>query len=313
MPDFKKTLNLSELLAAKTQIEDIQFWRNLCPQAKISDVVLERAKTLRVESAQLHEYQTVLREEGYFQTPPMLPIEMQQEMLACIEAVKSAGFPQMFALVYDVFYEAFHYFDTILRSMLGDDYKMIPNFWVYYIPATEGGKGFEPHRDLEYLNTIDAQGNPTVLTLWVTVTDANPLNSCMYVLPSHRDPEYKAAITNLKQGASLFKLEDVRAIPVAGGALSGWDQYLYHWGSRGSHRASHARVSYALYCQRGDIAPMDDAWVDLQTDLSFEDRLGFICRGMYRYSYVKSDPTQQTPELLAFLEKHMKSIELQPV
>lgn len=311
MPDFKKQLELNELLASKAQIEDIQYWRNLCPNAKISNFALDRLRTAPVNTAQVVDYQSTLREEGYFQTLPLLPVEMQQEMLACIEAVKTAGFPQMFALVYDVFYEAFHYFDNILRPILGDDYKMIPNFWIYYIPISDRGKGFEPHRDLEYLNTIDANGNPTVLTLWVTVTDANPLNSCMYVLPAHRDPEYKAAITNLKQGASLFKLEDIRAIPTSAGTLSAWDQYLFHWGSRGSRRASHPRVSYALYCQRGDIAPVDDTWTDLLAGVRFSQRLGFICRGIYRYSYVKSDPAQKTPELLAFLEKHMKTIKIQ--
>jgi Phytanoyl-CoA dioxygenase (PhyH) len=306
MPDFKKHLSLSELLAMKNNIEDIQYWRKLCPNATVSNFALDRLKTASVDNAQLLDYQSFLSDEGYFQTAPMLPVAMQQQMLECIETVKLAGFPAMFALVYDVFYEAFNYFDPILKHLLGDDYTMIPNFWVYYIEASNNGKGFEPHRDLEYLNTLDANGNPTVLTLWITVNDSTPLNSCMYVLPKHRDPEYHLAVNDLKQGATQFKLEDVRAVPIAGGCLSAWDQYLYHWGSRSSKHASAPRVSYAMYCQRGDRNPVDDASIDLREGVDFKQRLGLICRGVYRYSYVKSDASQKSPELLAFLENNMK-------
>ena len=306
MPDFKKHLSLTELLGHKTQIEDVDFWRQLCPNASISDFSIDRTRNASsVDSKQLADYQTQLCEEGYFQTPKMLPPDMYKQMRACIETVKNAGFPAMFALVYDVFYEAFNYFDPIMTHLLGKEYTLIPNFWVYYIETSDDSKGFEPHRDGEYVDTIGADGKPNVLTLWITVTDATPLNSCMYLVPANRDPEYKTAIHNLKVGGSKFRLEDVRAVPIEAGALSAWDQYLYHWGSRSSHRAPEPRVSYALYCQRGDIAPVDDASIDLRKGIGFRQRLGLICRGVYRYSYVQSDKGQQSPELLAFLENNM--------
>ena len=309
MPDFKKHLSLQELLVRKNQIEDIDYWRELCPNATISTLSIGKAKSLSTtETSALEEYQSLLREEAYFQTPQLLPKEMQAQMLECIENVKAAGYPPMFALVYDVFYEAFQYFDPILRHLLGEDYVLVPNFWVYYIDTTDESKGFEPHRDLEYLDTIDADGNPQVLTLWITVTDANPVNSCMYVVPANRDPEYKEAIHKLNVGGTKFKLEDIRAIPTEGGTLSAWNQYLFHWGSRGSRRAEAPRVSYALYCQRGDMPPVDDVTVDLSKGVDFKNRLAYVCRGMYRYSYVTSDPSQQTPELLAFLQDNMKAV-----
>jgi hypothetical protein len=100
----------------------------------------------------------------------------------------------MFALVYDVFYEAFAHFDGILAGILGCGYQLIPNFWVYHIGTSDQVKGFEPHRDAEYVETIGLDGMPTVLTLWVAVTDATPLNSCMYVVPRNRDPQYADVI-----------------------------------------------------------------------------------------------------------------------
>lgn len=306
MPDFKKHLSLKELLDLKTQIEDVNFWKSLCPNSAISHFSINSEKNYAaVNDVDIAAYQTLVCEEGYFQTPPILPKAMQEEMRYCIEKVKEAGFPVMFALVYDVFYEAFNYFDSIVKPILGDEYVLIPNFWVYYIETSDDSKGFEPHRDAEYPNTIGEDGKPNVLTFWITVTDATPLNSCMYVLPKQRDPEYQEAISDISVEATKFRLEDVRAIPAQAGILSCWDQYLYHWGSRSSSRATEPRISYALYCQRGDIAPVDDVVTNLKKGISFEQRLGFICRGVYKYSYVKSDANEQTPELLAFLTDNM--------
>jgi hypothetical protein len=128
------------------------------------------------------------------------------------------------------------------------------------------------------------------------------------VLPKHRDPEYNLAVNDLKQGATKFKLEDVRAVPIKGGCLSLWDQYLFHWGSRSSKYAHAPRVSYALYCQRGDMQPVDDMLIDLRTGIDFQQRLGLICRSIYKYSYVKLDVNQKSPALLAFLENNMEAL-----
>ena len=116
-------------------------------------------------------------------------------------------------------------------------YLLVPNFWIYYIEPSDSGKGFEPHRDAEYANTIGTDGIPTVLTLWISVTEATPLNSCMYLVPKHRDPQYDQAIRDLETGGTQFALEDIRALPTQAGTLSCWDQYVYHWGSRSSKRA----------------------------------------------------------------------------
>ncbi len=303
---LRKHLPLDELIQYRQQIEDVDYWRGINPHASISDFpvqALQSSRDAAVEEAE--RYATRLREEGYFQTPPILPAAMVQEMRACIEAVKERGFPVMFSLVYDVFYSAFAYFDAALAPILGPGYKLIPNFWVYYVEPSDAGKGFEPHRDAEYEGTIGADGMPTVLTLWVTVTDATPLNSCMYVVPRNRGPQYERAIHDLETGGTEFNLEDIRALPTKAGALSCWDQYLFHWGSRSSKRAPAPRISYAMYCQRGDTPPVDDASLDLRHGIDFNTRLGAICRGMYRYSYLSIKVSEQSRDLLSFLGKHM--------
>jgi hypothetical protein len=243
-------------------------------------------------------------EEGYFQTKPLLAVESLQKMRECIENVKRAGFPAMFALVYDVFYEAFAHFESVLTPMLGPDYQLVPNYWIYYIDTTDDSKGFEPHRDAEYPDTSGADGLPTVLTLWIALTEANPLNSCIYYVPASRDPQYVQATKDLKTGATQFALEDIRALPAQPGTLSCWGQYLFHWGSRGSKYAREPRISYAMYCQRKDIAPVDDALLDFSDPFDFETRLAIICRGIYRYSYLSLRESEAAQPLLAFMERY---------
>ncbi|NKC15520.1 MAG: mitomycin antibiotics/polyketide fumonisin biosynthesis protein [Gammaproteobacteria bacterium] len=306
---LRKHLPLDELLQRRQQIEDVNYWRGINPRSTISTLSLAESRNSQDSTdpkAACHAMQ--LREEGYFQTSPIIPDSMLQEMRECIEIVRRHGFPVMFSLVYDVFYSVFSYFDSILTHILGSEYKLIPNFWVYYIDPTDAGKGFEPHRDAEYVNTIDAHGMPTVLTLWVTITDATPLNSCMYILPKDRDPQYNQAIHDLKTNANQLALEDIRALPTKAGILSCWDQYVFHWGSRSSKRAPHPRISYAMYCQRGDVDPVDNAIIDMRNGIDFKTRLEVICKGMHRYSYLSVQSPDPRDPLLSFLERHIANL-----
>ncbi len=301
----KKGVEVENLLRALPQLADVNFWRGLNPSAAISNFhFVGQDVSNQVNAADIDAYTRQLQEERYFQSPVLLPEALTRTMRQCIEQVEQAGFPAIFALVYDVFYEGMGYLDSVIKEILGKNYRLIPNFWIYHIDSSEKGKGFEPHRDTEYTDTIDDNGLPTVLTLWVAVTDATPLNSCMYVLPANRDPDYAKAIHTLdKIPIKLFPLEDIRAIPAKAGSLSCWDQYLMHWGSRSSKYAKEPRISYAFYCQRGDIPPVDDAWIDLSLPLTFEHRLALVCRGLNKYSRLNLKSSEHTQPLQAFLEE----------
>ncbi|OSO94233.1 mitomycin antibiotics/polyketide fumonisin biosynthesis protein [Cylindrospermopsis raciborskii CENA303] len=306
---LRKDISLEDLIPLLVQAENIDYWRNLNPNSQISDFPFSSLSYPCNNTPDLQkEYRLQLQQEGYFQTNPVIPPQIIQEMLTCIETVKKAGFPTMFALVYDIFYHGFSYFNSILTDLLGSQYQLIPNFWIYYIEPSDHGKGFEPHRDAEYKNTIDSNGIPTVLTVWVAITDATPLNSCMYIVPANRDPQYRDAIQDLTTGGTKFALEDIRALPTSAGTVSFWDQYVFHWGSRGSQRAKNPRISYAMYFQRGDISPVDNVAITIPSNLNFQTRLGLICRGLYRYSYMQFKETPGTTPVVDFMLRHIESL-----
>ncbi|MCA9704665.1 MAG: phytanoyl-CoA dioxygenase family protein [Myxococcales bacterium] len=230
-------------------------------------------------------------------------------MIRCIQGVRAAGLPPVFALVYDVFFAVFADLDATLRGVLGEGYRIMPNFWIYHIEPADHDHGFEPHRDAEYADTIGPDGLPTVLTVWLALTDAVPLNSCMYVVPAGRDPDYARSIGDLTPRPPRFALEDIRALPAVARSMSCWTQYIYHWGSRSSRRAAFPRLSYALYCHRGDVAPVDQV-LEVPSTLRLVDRLAYACRGLARYSYLALRDAPDSQPILDFFEAQLARVGL---
>jgi hypothetical protein len=100
---LRKFLDLDKLIPLLPQAEDINYWRELNPNSTISAGPLEGfSEVSGIPKAEIDEYRLQLREEGYFQTPRVIPAATIQEMRDCIENVRKAGFPTMFALVNDL-------------------------------------------------------------------------------------------------------------------------------------------------------------------------------------------------------------------
>jgi len=304
---LRKSIDIRAMLRHVDRLSDPGFWRELVPGARVSDEPFGSFATDRapVTPAMIEAWRSQLGEDAYFQTAPLVAEDRRSEMLRCIDAVVAAGLPATFALVYDVFFEVFADLHVMLQGVLGPGYTIIPNFWLYYIEPSDEAHGFEPHRDGEYADTIADDGLPTVLTVWVALSDATPLNSCMYVVPAGRDPGYASAIHSLHQDAAGIRLEDIRSLPAAAGTVSCWTQYIYHWGSRSSHRAPAPRVSYAVYCQRGDVEPVESVSLEVPSPLSFQARLAYACRGLHRYSYLALRDAAGAGPVLEFLTQNM--------
>src|SRR5262249_60237350 len=89
------------------------------------------------------------------------------------------------------------------------------------------------------------------LTAWVALTDATPLNGCIYLVPAHVD----AGVRTIGPGRDVLRRpQDARAQPAPAGSLLVWNHGVLHWGVRSSRRAPPPRVAAALQVQRRDIA-----------------------------------------------------------
>ncbi len=207
---MRKSISLEPLRPLLADAERVEYWGSLQPHLTITEKPFLELPLPPAPAEEIDAFAGQLKDDGYFQTEPLLSAKMLDDLLGAVEAVRAAGFPPTFALVYDVFYEAIARFDGVLAGLLGRGYQLIPNFWVYYIAPSDEGKGFEPHRDAEFAGTIGPDGMPTVLTIWITITEATPLNSCMYVVPKPRDPLYAEAVRDLTTPMKGLHLEDIR-------------------------------------------------------------------------------------------------------
>ena len=210
------------------------YWRELCPH-----VPLDSAQALHDASSVNHQLVdscvNQLRTRGYFKTSPLIPESTLSSMRECVEAVRNAGWPPVFAFLYDPFWAVTRipFVAEFLLADLGDEFNIIMSrVWCYYVPPSRGAGGWTPH--------ADAYSNPANrLTVWIPLTDATLDNGCMYVVP--KDFAYGGAppkrerlrADTVRSDYALDLLHSCKALPAAAGHGTG---LAPHVGERPSQR-----------------------------------------------------------------------------
>ena len=144
----------------------------------------------------------------------------------------SRNLPPVFATVYDEFWELFHHFSVLCRPILGEEPFLPPSIWIWYLNQNQEDAGFPPHRDRPDLRPAPGE-LPKSMTVWAPLTDATPLNGCMYIVPAYLDEGY------LKDNDTITpELHNVRALPAPAGSALLWNQRMLHWGGKSSQRAT---------------------------------------------------------------------------
>src|SRR5262245_5368908 len=184
------------------------YWLKLASHLHIRDVaLLTRTLPFDLHDNIVQELDTRLVREGYFQIDPLnwgVPIG---DMAHAIQALEQNRWMPVFAFVFDEYWVMYHQLKNVLARLLGADFKFKPNFWAWHIDPRQGQSGWEPHRDDSKTGLLP-DGRSRCLTVWVALTDATPLNGCIYVVPADRDPTYNTP----QHREWRFKLPDVRAL-----------------------------------------------------------------------------------------------------
>jgi hypothetical protein len=220
------------------------FWLSLNPHLTITGHPLAGTPSpYDFDPAESEAAVEQIKREGYFQTRPVLPVRDTEQIKQAILNIVEQGLPPLFALVYDEFWQVFARLSKVLSPVLGEDYKILADFWIFYVDPSEADAGWSPHRDHEFnRESLRPDGRPTIVTAWIPFTDATPLNSCLYVLPLHLDPYYVRRLRGKKLKKSVAVdtkiLANIRALPAQAGSVIGFNQYLLHWGSKSSHWAT---------------------------------------------------------------------------
>ncbi|ETX07275.1 MAG: hypothetical protein ETSY2_12105 [Candidatus Entotheonella gemina] len=280
-----------ETLAAARKVP---FWQSLCPHLTLSaNPFLHLDPPYAIGAIEGDQAMRQIVDEGYFYLPSVIPAEEISPLAKGVSAVVEAGFPAPFALVYDEVWRLLARLTHVLAPILGADYVALPDFWLWHVDRHTETSGWVPHRDYETeRDVLRPDGRPTLMTVWIPFSDATPLNSCIYVLPNHLDPNYP---DNLRPyTVPQHALQAIRALPAPAGSVLGWNQYLLHWGSSSSTWATQPRISIGIYFQSGDVDPYELPVIDLQAPLSLNDRLGIIGHMIVKYNYMYGYPNAIT-------------------
>jgi hypothetical protein len=260
-------------------------WQALVPHFHIEDEEFLRtvAEPMRLDPKTLEEIDDQIVTAGYARLDsPDWQLDLPA-MADAIERIVKAGWPAPFVFVFDELWSPFMRLGSFIASILGAEYRRLPAFWAWHVDPRKGQTGWPPHRDQSRPSLLP-DGRPRSLTVWIALTEATPLNGCIYVVPADRDPAY--AKWNGARPERPLHLPDIRALPAPAGGVLCWNQALMHWGGSSSPRAANVRMSIACEFQRGDARPFYEPLMDPRSSPDFALRLRLIGRQLVQYRHM---------------------------
>lgn len=263
------------------------YWLKRQPALHIGDGSrVKNLDALSFPAEQNDALRQLVRHEGYFHAQGANWGVDLALMAKTVRALDADGISPVFAFVYDEFWIPLFKLHRIYQEILGADYQVLPDFWIWNVEPSRGDAGWTPHRDKDR-NSLLPDGTPKSLSTWIPLTPATTLNGCMYCVPAHLDQTYNTP----DEMKWTFELASVRALPGMPGDFFIWSQALLHWGSRTSPRAPESRISMAFETQRGDVPAMNLPLIPRLQLLDFPSRLKLICKQVLQYRHMyKVDP-----------------------
>jgi hypothetical protein len=298
---FENKPNLAEHLA---NTSNKQFWLSLVPGLSITDDPFAATRNKQFPLEESHSARNVqqVKEEGYFQAPPVVPSELCKKLELALYVILEAGHHPLFLSVFDEYWQVLGSLSNVLSPILGKNYQLVGDYWIWCISPQTAVHGWGPHRDNQFRNraVIRQDWLPTIATIWIPFTDAEPLNGCMYLLPTHLDPNFPNNLDYLHAD----RPQDIRALPAKAGSVLGWNQYILHWGGKASKWAKHPRISTGVYFQSSDVEPYVNKIIPFDKPLPLENRLAYIGANLELYAPKFLFP----PEVRELCQRYMKAI-----
>ncbi len=266
-------------------VRNIETWLARAPGLHIGGDAVRRAlRAFRPTNSQAVDLDRRMRHDGYFQIAHDFGLDMPM-MAETVRRFSAEGIPPVFCFLFDEFWAPFHAMDAAYGGILGP-YGMLPDFWVWNVDPAKGESGWTPHRD-RGAGSLRPDRRPLTLTSWIPLSEATPLNSCMYLVPAHADPTYGTP----QENEWRFQLPAIRALPAKPGDVLVWNQAVLHWGSRTSQLATESRVSMAFEFQASDSRPFNTPILPRGEWVPFDVRLKLIAKQVLQYRHMyKVDP-----------------------
>ena len=240
--------------------------------------------------------------DGYFHEPSALK-QYQAEMVALADLVKELNtydLPPVLIFYTDFSWIIFQSLNDLFAETLGDNFMFLPDFWAWHVDPKKGQAGWKPHRDRPQ-NALFEDGSIKSVTCWLPLTEANPLNGCMYIVPKQHDLSYNikgASQINIKNG-----LPSIRALPGKACDVFIWCQEVLHWGAQSSEFSEMPRISMALEVQSARAEPLNSPLVNPEELLPENLRLNLIGKQMLQYRHMHRLSDKQEQLAMSFLNR----------
>ena len=301
-------MDMQDIAPSMDGAEHPEYWLTINPRLSIT------AKPFQAELAQyslpeeeLAQYVRQFKKEGYTKTRPVLDSNDIVMLREGMENIVRSGLPPAFAFVYDEFWQVYKKLSTVLTPIFGENYNLTTNIWAWYVPPDDVSSGFKPHRDFNNPGFVLPDGLPSIGTVWIPLTDVTTLNSCMYVLPTDRDPCYPHDVADYHIGYA--EIQGARALPAEAGSILSWHPLALHWGSHSSIFAKEPRISFATYLSRDAVGGVESYRMSPELDLPLSSRLALIANVVLHY---KTEPASysllNSDALLEFCQTHLGSL-----
>lgn len=273
---------IEECVPTLEQASDPAFWLQHNPHFTITvDGSQDKLAPLPIDVTE--EMLHYLRIDGYIQLDDLIPAQTVASLRKGIITLRDKGINPSFVFVYDEFWRISRQLNRLLTPILGETYQQLPDFWAWYLDPKREDAGWEPHRDRIHGETIYPDGMPKSVTVWLALTDATPLNGCIYMLPAHLDADY----FNFKTRETNVNAHGIRALPASAGTLLMWNQRVVHWGGTSSTRTNEPRISLAIEFQRADVPPFNTPLIKApEVLLPFDIRLMLIAKQFTQYHHM---------------------------
>jgi hypothetical protein len=224
------------------------YWDGLTPAPSQSTP----STSHRASVAPIQDALASFAHEGILHVRGAAPPEMVRILNTRIDAVVHAGWPAVFAFVYDEPWALVRSspFSELVEGAVGGRAAQIPDVWTHIVRPSLGNAGWPPHTH---------GGGSQRLTLWIALTEATIENGCMYAVAREGKGQKEAGLSQaaLTRAEVAGLLQRARALPADAGDVLGWAYDILHWGSV-VHRETLERRSLSLEFIAEGATPTDD-------------------------------------------------------
>ena len=222
--------------------------------------------------------------EGVGVVRGLLSRRRTEALTAALCRVEELGLPPVFVYALDAFWEPLGRLVPIVEELIGPA-EVLADGWAWNIPPRSGLSGWAPHRGV-YEPLRQSDGRPSVVNVWIALSDVTVDTACMHVVPLTKDPGYPDALRR-----EPFDVTHARPYPLEAGSALFWDACSLHWGGPMREGATNARTAYSLTLRAREAPGLEglDAVKSFEK-LSLHERLELVAVQILRYGSLAEVP-----------------------